>query len=356
MKKLRICFSRMRIAVGAALLTGLVLLAGAVVLAQEATQATGRITYLQVQSIGDSGDLTTMAIVIQLAGQGDRQFGFQLDAPNPAAQQAMFDLLRDAYFNNQVVSIEYTLGPGQAIGVIRRVWVSQPEQPVGELPASVPEVAALEFAIPDERFAGDAIFPPQIVGATNVEILPVEGVSIGLTPEEETEVLELALANAEVRGLLGERFNLLTAERIPVDIALGKDVAPELADRLLSLERPITLATFFSYDNNLVVEVFLQEREVIFINRRNPREYQPPESPEEVEQAVALAREALGRRVAELTGTAILAFPVSATGEPTFYDRRVLYVAFYERLDAAPLFYALVDLTNQEVLEAGPTG
>jgi hypothetical protein len=89
-------------------------------------EKTGVITFLRAHDLGTGfgppTDFLDGEAVIKLDTAPDEAFGFQLrnDRFRPS-RQAMFDLLKDAYFNNRAVTIDYLIIPGRHIGVIIRV-------------------------------------------------------------------------------------------------------------------------------------------------------------------------------------------------------------------------------------------
>jgi hypothetical protein len=96
--------------------------------------ATGLITLLRVHDLGTKygppTDEIDVEVVVWLATEEGNAFGFQLrnDDKSPS-RQAMFDLLRDAFFNRWIVHIDYSgISPGRKNFIIRRVWVSRGEQ------------------------------------------------------------------------------------------------------------------------------------------------------------------------------------------------------------------------------------
>jgi hypothetical protein len=87
-----------------------------------------------------------------------------------------------------------------------------------------------------------------------------------------------------------------------------------------------------------------------------PKEgYQPPEGVDEIKMASALAARALhlGTKLRELQSGAIAVFP--SQGQPG-HGHRVLHVTFNRGGEDLPSYFALVDLTDQKVLSAGPVG
>jgi hypothetical protein len=90
---------------------------------------TGVITSLTAQDLGTGfgppTDFIDVEALITLDTAPDEAFGFELrnDRFRPS-RQAMFDLLRDAFFNNRAVTIGCSVIPGQQNGVIFEVALS----------------------------------------------------------------------------------------------------------------------------------------------------------------------------------------------------------------------------------------
>ncbi len=89
-------------------------------------EQTGFITFLRAHDLGTGfgppTDFLDVEAVIKLDTAPAESYGFELrnDRFRPS-RQAMFDLLRDAYFNNRAVTIDYFIIPGRHNGVIFRV-------------------------------------------------------------------------------------------------------------------------------------------------------------------------------------------------------------------------------------------
>jgi hypothetical protein len=87
---------------------------------------TGTITFLRVHDVGTGFGPPTDSIdveaVIKLNTAPTEAYGFQLrnDRHRPS-HEGMLDLLRDAFFHNREVSIDYSIIPGRRNGVILRV-------------------------------------------------------------------------------------------------------------------------------------------------------------------------------------------------------------------------------------------
>ena len=85
------------------------------------------------------------------------------------------------------------------------------------LPTVLPEATELEFVIPEERFDGNPLFPPEILGAEDVEIIPIPEISTFLTAADREDLIRVALNDDRVREVLGERFEAVIVEQLPLD-------------------------------------------------------------------------------------------------------------------------------------------
>jgi hypothetical protein len=99
-------------------------------IARAQVNARGHITLLRVHDVGTAygppTDRIDVEVVVTLDSEPGKAFGFQLrtDTKLPA-RQGMLDLLRDAYANNSLVSIDYTIAPGKKNGILIRTWLSR---------------------------------------------------------------------------------------------------------------------------------------------------------------------------------------------------------------------------------------
>lgn len=90
----------------------------------------GHVTFLRVSDVGGgfgpANDFIDVEAVTQLDTQADKSFGFQLrNDKNRPARQGMFDLLRDAFDNQRLVSLECLLVPGKNNGIIVQVTLGR---------------------------------------------------------------------------------------------------------------------------------------------------------------------------------------------------------------------------------------
>ena len=229
------------------------------------------------------------------------------------------------------------LGLLAAIASVALGGCQKPEQKAA-LPEKTPEIAVLKFGGPEGGW------PPLPIGAQNITLISSSEVPVTLTESLGVQLQQTALADAQVRQLLGERFVFISAD----ELESGKTERPQTAEDLA------TRLTFFSHANNVAVEVRMLGSKVESVERVERKEgYQPPEGAEEIDLAVQLARRdsRILEKVADLEGAALVAFPQK---DQPGYGNRVLYVSFSKAGEGLAEYKALVDLTAQKVLAAGP--
>jgi hypothetical protein len=207
------------------------------------------------------------------------------------------------------------------------------------LPEKIPTPPEVRFTTREEGW------PPRPQGRANVADVPWTARLAALTESREAELRNAATQDTRVRSALGARFGYVTAAEVEPD----KQHAGEAADAL-----PVRL-TFYSYTNNVAVEVLMRQGAVEEVTRRGG--YQPPEGADEIKAAIVLAQQdsRLATLVKGMHATAIVTYP--ERGQPG-YGHRVLHVSFSANAaeEEAPRYYALVDLTEQKIVTAGPVG
>ena len=93
-------------------------------------QATGTLSFLRVHDVGTaygpSEDQIDVEVVVKFRGRDNQAFGFQLRNDRYGrARQGMLDLLRDAFSNDNTVTIDYNILPGKRNGRIIRAWLTR---------------------------------------------------------------------------------------------------------------------------------------------------------------------------------------------------------------------------------------
>jgi len=203
------------------------------------------------------------------------------------------------------------------------------------LPEQVPAIPVLQETGPDSGW------PPQVAGATNIHSVPWVPIPGSLTDSLEANLRRIAEGDSRVRQALGTRFTFLGADEIDL---------PKNEERKPGQALPIRL-TFFNYDGNIAVEVRMVDSRVDSVMHREG--YDPPEGQEEIAMAAALARRdpRLAHMGSDLHPKGILVFSPEERGPGR---DRVLRISFFAGEEDLPRFFALVDLTRQAVLSAGP--
>jgi hypothetical protein len=148
----------------------------------------------------------------------------------------------------------------------------------------------------------------------------------------------IALANEHVK-------RLLTSKRY---ISIGASLLDGDDKKAASL-----LFIFYNYTDNLTIEVML-DRTAQEVGSVAEMRYQPPPPQQEIDQAIALARQ--DRRLAELVtddleGTAVLVSPVDP--KSPYYSHRQFNVGFGCPDERLPRITALVDLSAETVIKVG---
>lgn len=205
------------------------------------------------------------------------------------------------------------------------------------LPSKVPEITPQEFTGPSEGW------PPQPKGRTNVQLVPSLPLREAFTDLSARQAREVAEADARMRTVLGSRFlHLSTNEAEPSKEEKTKGEKTKKSS--------VARVMFFSYANNAAVEALVRDNEVVEVRLR--KNYQPPESQEEVKMAVGMAQgdSRLRDKVEGMKANAIVTFPNRGQAG---HDHRVLYVSFWKGDEDITRYFATVDLTSNQVLDAG---
>lgn len=226
-------------------------------------------------------------------------------------------------------------------GPRRHTEVQSPETAVKKTPLPMPPqtVHRLQFDDPSD---GTLMRP---TGITTEPVGDPPGGS-GSTAEAVSDLKEKALANAKVREILGTRFTLISTTILDPGYKQlsGCCTATPTRNRL----------TFYSYTNNIAIDVDMKGDAVTSVLRR-AYSYLPPEGEEEMREAIDLARKdnRIAGGLANLDGHAILMQPGDGLlrNEPG-YGHRVFWVTFSKELSGNPEYWAVVDLSEQIVLKA----
>jgi hypothetical protein len=192
-------------------------------------------------------------------------------------------------------------------------------------------------------FSGpEAEWPPRPKDQSNVKEVFSEEIPGSLTDAMEERLRSIAQRHTTVRQLLGARFAYIGID----EIEPNKERPRKPGDPL------VTLLTFFSYTNNAAVEVQMRGEAVEVPTSR--KDYSPTEGPEEVSEAIGLARQDPRLRD-KLTGlTDVNGILVEVAKGKAGYGSRVIEVFFTKEKQDLPDYHALVDLTRKVVLVAEP--
>ncbi len=198
--------------------------------------------------------------------------------------------------------------------------------------------------------SNEDIWPPQPRNISNVKKLVLVSANKGGSDRSEKENAKQAtltiLSDPKVAAELGDHYAMLAKHHIK-----------DKAGNLTQIE-----TEFFIYSSNKVLSAKYRpsEPESVSYTVADASRYQPPESQQEVQKAVALAGNALGKQgftnYKQLTGTALLAYPTAtevAQDGKVFFDDRKLYVTFGPGHGAIPHYRALVNLSNGRVESSG---
>lgn len=154
---------------------------------------------------------------------------------------------------------------------------------------------------------------------------------------------------------LGERFAHFHSEVVqrgwgfcPPQVTLTEELI------IPSAPPAITRLTYYSYTRNGTVVVCMRAERFLSVGRQAG--YQPPERPDEIDEAIALALHdpRLADKLGGLRGRALLYDPQSGLlfDEPGA-GNRVFLVTFARSTDRTPVFWAVVDLSQRKVLRVG---
>ena len=231
--------------------------------------------------------------------------------------------------------------------------------PKTALPSNLPAAHKLEFAVSP----GGERLTPKEKGGTPAPPPTVSPPAVSIDPEAQLRIRGVAELDPRVLKELGKQFVHLHTE----NIGAGKIICPATQpgpDQTITLSAPppITRFTYFSYANNVTVIVCMEGEKLASVGPR--KGYQPPEGEEEAgseefAQAVKLAKEdsrlaKVQDLIKDLKPHALLVEPEKGLifNEPGF-GHRVLWVTFSKGEDGDPQFWAIVDLTDKKVLDAG---
>lgn len=220
-----------------------------------------------------------------------------------------------------------------------------------------PETAVQRVKLPDKapaphafQFRGEDTVghhKPRMAGAVlDAAVKRTTNASAVLTSSEVTTLRKAAESDRRVAALLGSRWAFIDADRIPPE---GK-ISFGCCRHTINLTRLV----YYSYSQNVAVEVQLKDTNVLSVSRREG--YQPPEGQQDVQRGIELAKAdpRLAGKVEQLQGHGLLMQPDRGffRNDPG-YAHRTIWITFSQGQDGDPKYWAVVDLTEDKVLEAG---
>lgn len=212
-----------------------------------------------------------------------------------------------------------------------------------KLPEEVPSPHSLQFT--GEETAGH--HKPKMVGVSGeTAVKRAVNESVVLTADEVATFRTVAENDRGVIPQLGSRWAFIDADRIPPD---GK-ITFGCCRQTTGLVRLV----YYSYSQNVAVEVRVKKSGVLSVDRRDG--YQPPEGQQDVQRGIELAKAdpRLVGKVDQLQGHGLLMQPDQGffRNDPG-YGHRTIWITFSEGQGGDPKFWAVIDLTEDKVLEAG---
>lgn len=229
--------------------------------------------------------------------------------------------------------------------------------PKKPLPASPPALTELTLELPPEGGAR------QPVASSPAPTLQGNIPNIIIVEKDSSSLRTAAEQDSTVKTELGERYGFITMDEVFAEqcrITVQEEGSgPRHVSNRPSNQEKINRLTYFSYTHNSAVHVCLTNHTVTSVQRDPRKGYQPEESPEETEHAIALARQdsRIAQDVRDLFGHAILTSPEEYryfwVSDEAGFGNRVLWVTFSETPESLALFFARVDLTTDTVLDAG---
>ena len=212
------------------------------------------------------------------------------------------------------------------------------------LPPVAPTVHPLDFADSNE----EAHVRPLVSSTTDPTPVMSTHAPATLSPAEKAALDTATRKDPRVAAALGARAAFIDADVLSDDGKVDFGCCTTASGG-----RPILL-TYYNYVDNVAVQVTVRNDVVQSIDRR--KGYVPPEGDEEIRAAIDLARRdaRLSGRAQGLDGHALLMEPERGIiWNDAGYGHRVMWVTFERGTSGDPVYWAVVDLSDQRVLEAG---
>lgn len=219
-----------------------------------------------------------------------------------------------------------------------------------------PETLIQKSTLPDKppslhvlQFAGDDTVghhKPKMVGAfSDAAVRRSANTAAVLTANEVAALRKAAERDSRVVKLLGSRWAFVDADRVPPEGKLSFGCCRDTA--------VLTRLMYYSYSQNVAVEVRMKETNVLSVSRLE--DYQPPEGQQDILRGIELAKAdpRLAGKVEQLQGHGLLMQPDRGffRNDPG-YAHRTIWITFSKGEDGDPKYWAVVDLTDDKVLDA----
>ncbi|OQW31772.1 MAG: hypothetical protein A4E19_00155 [Nitrospira sp. SG-bin1] len=220
-----------------------------------------------------------------------------------------------------------------------------------------PETAVQKVKLPHKapaphvfEFTGEETIghhKPRMAGTIpDVPVKRTTNISAVLTSNEVATLRNAAERDRRVATLLGSRWAFIDADRIPPEGKLSFGCCRHTSN--------LARLVYYSYSQNVALEVQMKETNVLSVSRLDG--YQPPEGRQDVQRGIELARAdpRLAGKVEQLQGHGLLMQPDHGffRNDPG-YAHRTIWITFSHGQDGDPKYWAVVDLTEDKVLEAG---
>ncbi len=220
-----------------------------------------------------------------------------------------------------------------------------------------PETAVQKVKLPDKapsphvfEFAGEETVghhKPRMAGTVpDVAVKRTTNASAVLTSHDVATLRNAAEGDRRVATFLGSRWAFIDADRLPPEGKISFGCCRHTSN--------LTRLVYYSYSQNVALEVQMKETNVLSVSRLEG--YQPPEGRQDVQRGIELARAdpRLAGKVEQLQGHGLLMQPDRGffRNDPG-YAHRTIWITFSQGENGDPKYWAVVDLTEDKVLEAG---
>lgn len=220
-----------------------------------------------------------------------------------------------------------------------------PETPVRKtkLPDKPPHPHALQFTADDTL----GHHKPNMVGAvSDTAVKRSTNVAAVLTASEVAALRIAAERDSRVTKILGSRWAFIDADRVPPEGKLSFGCCRDAAG--------LTRLVYYSYSQNVAAEVRMKGENLLSVSRLEG--YQPAEGRQDIQRGIELAKAdpRLSGNVEQLQGHGLLMQPDRGffRNDPG-YGHRTIWITFSQGKDGDPKYWAVVDLTDDKVLDAG---